>query len=1333
MNMFCLPGNIKSYTFGLAIMAFSFAAARSLAQQDVSFGQLSVNDGLSQNSAISIAQDGDGFLWIATQDGLNRYDGKEFTIYNKNFIDITQEHKMRLGKVLARENDEIWILPISEMPERLHPPSDTFEVFRNVTQANCLYEDSRGVLWLGTLDGKVYSFSDSLGRFELHQQFRNEPVASITEIALGKLLIIQNQAVFLNNIETGTYEKYSFPEKDIYFSNALPIDSLGVWVGTLNRGLYFIPGGEKKATRWNTGEESWDRILSQITILDMEKSASGEVWLASYGNGGFIIHPKTKEIKNYSFNKQNPRSLHYNDVLCLFEDAAGVMWLGTDGSGLSFYDKYLDKFNFFHNQQVPENINIDVVRSILVDHNDHLWVGTSGKGLSEYNPDTDSWATHKPGSSLALKSPRIMSLHEDEEGRLWIGYQEGGLGILDLDTRQLRHFNEESTPALSAHTISRIFTDREKRHWLATRNEGLIQFDLEEGELKKYIHDPTNPKSIPSNNIRTLVEGNRGILWVGTEHSGIARFHVDKGTFYRYKEKDGLIPSDHIKSLYWEDQTLWIGTNGDGLGRLDLNRMTPTALTTKNGLVNDVIYGILPDSLGHLWLSSNQGISKLKVSDTDSLRFSITNFSNYAGTSSEFNTGAYFKDKNGTLYFGSLEGVYWFRGKDIQLNPNPPPTALVELRVFNKAINLKDNLRLGHKQNTLTFELASLGFSAPQKNEYKHKLEPLDEEWIYAGNNPRARYTNLAPGSYTFSAVSSNYDGVWSEEPVVFTFTIAPAWYQTSYAYLFFLVLAVGIGLSVYRFLKWRWFLRVKLRLKEREADRLKEVNTFKSKVFTGISHEFRTPLTLISGPADRLLENSNNPVIKSQLNRIKRNTNRLLDLVDQLLEVSKIQSGRQVLSVQKGNLGLLLRITVAQYFHMAQEKNIRIATEIPVMTEVWFDSQKLSQIISNLLQNAIKYGEEGSTIFFKSRLSEGQCHIRIENESKLDYDHNETDRLLEAFHQKDQNYSGFGIGMSLVKDYVELCKGEMEINYSQKARFTVYLHLPVHQYDFHPNEIQKELKVSEINLPKTHHQNSSKSELPKILIIDDNKDIRSFLSEELENNFEIIFATNGKEGLFEARQIIPDLIVSDIVMPGIDGIKLCQTLKSEDATSHIPILLISGKSDEEFQMKAIAAGADDFFQKPISPASLILRIQKLIELRVQLRLRYTQGEKISPKDLSLNDYDESFLEKVQEILREKLVRDDFTTKKFCKALGMSRMQLHRKLKALTGLSTSAFIRDQRLQLAVKQLEQDEVSVSEVAYAVGFSSPSYFNKCFKETYDMTPREYQKQKIDRIDK
>lgn len=1313
------------YYTGIGALLFSFWATLGMAQESASFGQLSVTDGLSQNSAISIAQDQEGFLWIATQDGLNRYDGKEFTTYNKNFVDITQGNKIRLGKVFVRANNEIWILPISQNPERLHTHTDTFEIFPEVAQASCFFEDSKGRFWLGTLNGELHYFSDSLQRFRLFRKFEEQPFMSITENREGQLVVVQSHAVFRLDTQNDVLKHYRFPDSTLYFSSALATDSLGVWIGTLNRGLFFIPSEERNAIRWHTQKNTGDPLLSQATILDLTQSASGSLWVATYGAGAIKIQPKTRKVDHFSFNKQNPRSLHYNDILCLFEDAAGVMWLGTDGAGLSFYDKFLDKFQYFHNQQVPENINIDVVRSILVDRNKHLWIGTSGKGLTEYNPHTQSWATYKPESEIPLKGPRIMSLHEDKRGHLWIGYQNGGLSLLNLETRALQHFNSTSDPPLPAQTIWKIFRDRAGRIWLATRNAGLIQFDPEIGVVNQYTHVPNDPSSIPSNNIRTLVEGQNGVLWIGTEHDGIARFTAENDQFYSYKKEDGLIPSNHIKSMYWKDQILWVGTNGHGLSRIDLNHMKAHTFTSKEGLANDVIYGILPDRIGQLWLSSNKGISRLNILSADSMAYTITNFSNYSGEASEFNTGAYFKDEDGYLYFGSLEGVYWFLGENIHLNPNAPPTTLVEFQVFNESIKYHDKLELNHKENTITLELASLGFSAPHKNEYKYKLEPVDEDWINAGNNPRARYTNLNPGTYRFSAVSSNYDGIWADEPLTFNFTIAPAWYQTGFAYFLYFIIAIGLGIGLYRFLKWRWFLRLKLRLKERETSRLKEVNAFKSKVFTGISHEFRTPLTLIKGPVDHLLNRSSNPLFTAQLNRIKQNTKRLLDLVDQLMEVSKIQAGQQVLSVQKGNLGLLLRITVAQYFHLAQEKDMRISAEIPVMTEVWFDSNKLSQIMSNLLQNAIKYGKKGSTIQVQSKLSKGRCHIRVENESILAYDTAETDELFKTYYQKDDKQSGHGIGMSLVKDYIDLCRGAIDIDVSREPLFVIELEIPVQKYDFHPDEIQKRSEADKPSPNTAIEKTPALEEPPKVLIVEDNEEIRSYLCDELNAHFQIDTAKNGKEGVFNARKTIPDLIVSDIVMPEMTGLELCRKLKSDQTTSHIPVLLLSGKSGEKSQLKAIAAGADDFFVKPISPSSLILRIQKLIELRAQLRSRYSQGRTISPKDLSLNSSDEDFLEKVQKIIDKELIRDSFTIQKFSQLLGMSRMQLHRKLKAITGLSTSAFIRDQRLKMALQHLEQEEVTASEIAYAVGFSSPSYFTKCFKETYDMTPSSYQK--------
>jgi signal transduction histidine kinase/DNA-binding response OmpR family regulator len=733
------------------------------------------------------------------------------------------------------------------------------------------------------------------------------------------------------------------------------------------------------------------------------------------------------------------------------------------------------------------------------------------------------------------------------------------------------------------------------------------------------------------------------------------------------------------------------------------------------------VYGILPDNQGNLWLSSNKGITKVETLKNEDGSFPITNYSNYDGLATEFNTGAYFKTNNGTLYFGSLEGFYWFNAEDIALNETQPKTALTELMVFDQAIKISDNLKLNHNQNTLTINMASLVFSSPGKNEFQYKMEGYEDNWINSGNNHQARYTNLSPGNYTFYAKSSNYDGIWSEEPVGISFTILPPWYLTWWAYLIYSFFLAMVLIWVYQYLKWRWQMQFSLKMKDEEAQRLKEIDEFKTNLFTNISHEFRTPLTLISGPVERLIGQSENPIVKSQLNLIKQNSNRLLNLVDQLLEVTKIKSGKHQLRIRKGNLGLLMQSIISNFFYLAAEKDMRILAAVPLMTEVWFDSDKIEKILSNLLQNAIKYGKSGTDIDVSASLLENKLVLKVSNVSIQKYSQAEIAKLFDKFYKPDLKSEGFGIGLPLIKDLVILNQGKIELDVNESSKlFSVSIHIPVDKFSFKPDEIVDEVKDSELTFIATTQKNENS---PLILVIDDNTEVRTFIANELNPYYRIIEATDGKEGIFLALKRIPDLIISDVMMPEKDGIELCETLKKDEKTSHIPIILLTAKSEETDKIKGLEVGADDYVLKPFSSKQLLIRIEKLIELRRNLRIRYSGKTEISPTEIAVSSTDEKFLQKVQKIVDEDLADSNFTVEEFCKKLGMSRMQLHRKLTALTGLSTTAFIRDQRLRLAIQRLEKSGESVSEIAYSVGFGSPSYFIKCFKETYQMTPSEY----------
>lgn len=1295
-------------------------------QTDLSFRQLSVNDGLSQNSVVSVAQDIDGFLWIATQEGLNRFDGKEFVIYNRKFLDVTENDRLLLGKVFADSKNRIWIIPESSVPELLDREVNDFVAIEGIQAANCIFEDKKGNVWFGTLSGQLFRWNDAIQKAEMIWSDPAFEFAAISDYDGQQMLITFSHHLALWNPESYKLTQIWETNKNIKLSSAKTDQKGKIWIGTLKNGAWIIKSHGEKAIPLS--DYFSDPTDQNEMILDIFIDSKNKIWFATYGEGVAIVDEVKKTVQKFRYSKQNPRSIYYNDILCVFEDYTGTLWFGSDGAGLSFYDAYLEKFNFYHNAQVPEDINIDVVRAIFVEDNNQVWLGTSGKGLTRFNPTTNSWKTfqHQPSNLQTISSDRVMSLIGDGEDKLWIGYQDEGLSILDLKTYTFRHFNERTAVKLPNTSVWKIHKDKENRFWLCTRNEGLIWFDPQKGVIKKFTHDPSDPNSIPDNNIRTITDGDDGELWIGTENHGIAKFDLKTGKFYPIQKQEGsrqAISSNSIKSLYFaKGNVLWIGTNGAGLNRLDLNTMELSVFSTKNGLPNDVIYGIMPDQNGNLWMSSNKGITKVAGKSSGSPEFEITNYSNYDGLATEFNTGAYFRQTDGTLYFGSLEGFYWFNAKDIFLNEIEPKTAVTDIFVFDKKIPIKNGLKLGHDENTLTINMASLVFSSPRKNEFQYKLQNHDENWVQAGNNNQARYTDLSPGEYTFLVKSSNYDGIWSKEPVSLQFTILPPWYLSIWAKVVYMLLFTLSLIWIYLYLKWRWQIKFVIKMKEEEANRLLEIDRFKTNLFTNISHEFRTPLTLIAGPVERLMSQSENPVFRSQLNLIKQNSNRLLNLVDQLLEVSKIKSGKLQLKIQKGNMGLLLQSIVSNFFYFAAEKDIRISPDIPLMTEVWFDPDKIEKIVSNLLQNAIKYGKPSTVVRLSSKIHDGQLHLHVSNHSQVTYTKDEISRLFEKFYKPDTKTEGFGIGLPLVKDLVELHKGQITLDPEDKEAFKVSITIPVEKYSFRPEHVVEEEDYEQTN-GYSPQEILAGEDAPMVLVVEDNHKVRSFIIGELSPYYKILEAENGREGLFLALKKIPDLVISDVMMPEMDGIELCQKLKNDEKTSHIPIILLTAKTQEENILKGLEVGADDYMLKPFGIKQLLVRIEKLIELRRNLRIRYSGKTSISPNDIAITSTDEKFLAKLQSIVDEDLGDSNFTVDEFCKKLGMSRMQLHRKLTALTGLSTSAFIRDQRLRMAVQRLEKSGESISEIAYAVGFSSPSYFIKCFKETYQMTPNEY----------
>ena len=1313
-------------------------------QSQITFRQLSVKEGLSQNSAISIAQDSTGYLWIATQDGLNKYDGRKFSVFPYTFIDITKPNYSNLGKVYNDRQGGLWIIPSDKIPRKFDPKNQKFEPLIEIDDASVIYQGIDLNVYIGTYSEGLYVLRPDTT--EPEQVFPSSKVGgtiyNIAQNSSGTLVLATDRQLLeyvpKSKKITSIRPKTNYGEEiEANFSDIVFDTKDREWISTFGDGLYFK---EKNGDDFHRISELpfTDPLPLNLNILDLHIDSKGRLWIATYGRGLYLIDFEKHTIAHFGAEKHNPKALHYNDILCVYEDYFGTVWFGTDGAGASFYDEYLEKFNSLTNYETPENINIDVVRTIAVDKKNAIWIGTSGKGLTRFEPATNSWQTFnaEPENRNTISSDRVMSLFVDDDNDLWIGTQGGGLDIRGADGK-FEHYSPDSKTPLSANTIWCIYRDDVDRIWLGTREQGLIQFDKEKGEIKNLAHRSEQKNSLPSNNIRAIVSDEKGNLWIGTETDGVAYFDIEKETFTTFRQNvDGnSLSSDKIKSLYYGSTgRLWVGTNGGGLNAFYIKNERFRTYTVEQGLANNVIYSILPDENGNLWLSSNKGITKFVPGDTFESVPMITNYTNYAGLATEFNTGASFKDEKGNLYFGGLDGFYWFKPSEIKKNTLLPKTTITGFSVFDEALPLTDGHELQHDQNTVSFSFSSLQYSLPEKNSYQYRLVNYDETWVQAGNTNFARYTQLPPGDYRFQVKSSNYDGVWNDDPVSYTFSIAPPWYATLYAKFIYALLVLAAVLVVFAYFKWRWRMQLDLQLKEEEARRLRKLNDLRSKLYTDISHEFRTPLTLISGPVDaKLAEGGLSDADVSNFSMIKRNTNRLIGLVDQLLHLAKLEKGKLRLKLSEGNIGLFLGMIATSFEYRASQKNMEYDIHIDKLEMANYDEDALEKIVTNLLSNAFKYGRDGGMCRFEALNREGRLQIcvmnTIEERSNID-----VKKVFTRFYQKDEYAEGAGVGLSLVKKLVQLYQGEVGVRMETDDTILFLVELPIDFKDAETTDLEETsseigpvnlVEVSDTsNLPTGNSiKNEMANELPIVLVVEDHKEVREFLKSVWKNRYRIYEAENGKDGIEKALETVPDLIISDIRMPVCDGIELCDTLKCDERTSHIPIILLTAGAGEEQELRGLRSGADDFVAKPFKLLVLQTRVDNLIATRKALRNRYSTELVLEAKDIAITPTDEIFLTRLQKVIDEHLSDSEFNAEFFCREVGMSRMQLHRKLQAYTGLSTTEFIRSQRLKQALHLLKSSELSVSEVAYTVGFNTPSYFIKCFKETYKKTPSEF----------
>jgi len=976
-----------------------------------------------------------------------------------------------------------------------------------------------------------------------------------------------------------------------------------------------------------------------------------------------------------------------------------------------------------------------------------MWAGFRNGGLAKL----DSYTISSLGIENGLPSNDITSIVPAQDGGLWIG-TENGLCYFKNGQLSKKYGND----IVSVDAIRSLFENISGDLWIGTAFGFLTKFDGKQFDTHRLAEGE-------SGSVTCVIERSNAEVWAGTWKKGLYR--IVGGNVHNFSEADGFT-ADGVNALFEDnEQVLWIATDGHGLFRYKNGQFAN--INSDHGLFFDRLFSILEDDQHNLWFSGNRGIfrtSKQKLNEcADGKIDSITcqYFNHLDGMRETECNGrrqpVAWKSRDGRLWFVSTAGVVCVDPNDMPINEVTPPVYIEEITANQQREISPDSaaIPLEARERELAIRYTALSFAIPERVYFKYKLEGYDQDWIDAGTRRTAFYTNLSKGNYTFRVKACNNDGKWNEEGAVVQFSIAPFWWETWWAYSLY-VLAFGLLLyGLRRYEMKRVHLRNELKLEQVRSERLQELDHLKSRFFAGISHEFRTPLTLIGGPLHDMLEKSHDGQEKPQIEMMLRNTQRLQRLVDQLLDLAQLDSGKMLLQARPVELAPFLQGLIAAFESHAQQKNLKLALRVDASLAgemLYLDVDKMEKVMINLLANALKFTPSGGAV--EVSVTKGEDHADFASEQRIEIRVRDTGAGIPAhilphifdyfyrYQRKDSRQeTGSGIGLALAKELVELHHGKISASSQEGVGSEFVIILPLGKAHLKSEEIASDtLDESDGNSrmslklgafvndeqEQAAPDDDKPAKLPKILLVEDNADMRRYLREQLQAQWHLLEATDGEAGLQQALAEIPDLIISDVMMPKMDGFELCRKLKTNELTSHIPLILLTARGSGESKLEGLELGADEYLTKPLVARELRLRVKNLINQQRKLRQRIRReisNPEMELAKLGVTSADERFLLRANEVLEKNLTDSDFTPEVFAQAMAMSRVHLNRKLRGLLGLRTSDFIRNMRLKRAAELLKAKSGTVSEIAFQVGFNHLSYFARCFKEQYGKLPSDY----------
>ncbi len=1358
---------------------------------------------IASNAILSIHSDSKDNLWIGSRGGISRYIKEYDRFVNYNLSGLSFPTGITVNSIKEDKKGHIW-LGTSIGLYRYNAGQDKFEpvfqheVFFNRYDETCETAIKNGIpKHIVDKTCSVHSvFFKNMNEFRdtLRYYLGSIDYQNYSDL-IERIFIIENSDVFsmndINAVETqGT---------DI------------IWLGYSNGNiLKYYPGSETYSIVYLNPEMIQAKNVISI-YDDVENIWIGTLESAYKYDKNENIFVKESKTLNRIFRKKSIRFYNAGD---------DKIWITTD-DGLVLYDKNTDTYaEYKHSPNDPNTLASNFIRGFLLDHQKNIWVGCRFEGVDKSIQKKWFQTFSDLGVEGRFNTNMVSAIHVDRQNNIWTGYYTGGMDIVMNHGELIKSLYDTLSckNCLGSGTVFKIFEDHSGNIWIGTNKGGLQKYNLNRNDFRNFRHSANDPNSIANNDIRNILSDDMGNIWVSTFGKGLSYFQPDQGKFntintdvpecnigsnwimtfiqnnkgemligytnglqkYSRKQKrfENIISDSLQRKLkMWDinyfyhdsENILWIGTT-NGLYVHDANEYHMKNITKDHGLPDNTIKSIIEDSDGNIWVGTNYGLAKINRESWNKGELVISNYYTSDGLpSNNFQPSSCFRDKEGTLYFGTSLGLVFFNPRLIVTNPVKPRILISGIKLFEetllpnkspyliKSISYTDKIILPYHQNFLTIQYVALNYVHGDKNQYAYFMNGIDKEWVYAGNQREVSYKNLPPGEYVFYVKASNNDGIWNETPAKLVIIIKPPLWLTTFAKIIYGLLIIFIIFFFRQRLLTREREKREQELKKAENEKQIEISNLKMKFFTNIAHEFRTPLTLITAPLENILGHSSDERVRSQAKLIQKNTQRLLRLVNQLMSLRRVQTGHLELQAKENDMIRFVQDIFNTFLYQADKKEItyRFTSDYNDL-KTWFDQDKLDKILYNLISNA-----------FKHTPAKGSIHIRICKALRNDFTSLPTeddDRSVSEFVRIDIEDSGIGIpqqakeeiftrfystdslegdgtgiGLAITKELVELHHGYIQVE-SEEGKGTLFsVFLPLGAGYLATTEIVSDEKVvkkatsqhadisQEESIERISTYEYKDTEKMSVLIVEDDEDVSEFIRNEFKSEFNIYEAKNGKEAFDVVLKYYPDVIISDIMMPEMDGIEFCKQLKSDDRTNHLPVILLTARVNEESRLEGFEVGADAYIEKPFSPKLLKTRINNLLKSRQRMRERFGTFSLSKSSPITGNPVDEKFLRKAIQVIEENLSDSNFSINHLCIEVGLSRSVLYSKIRSITNLSVNEFIRAIRLKKAVQYFQDGHTSVSDVAFMVGFKTLPHFSRCFSNEFRISPSEY----IDKI--